>query len=106
MLNESPSVPHQTSQDREQRRQLILEALRREAQVTLDRLADELVDLPDDKIFGPLEYTLRDISREFISRAHQAGIDASKKRGTSAPPTFAPSASRTPASSATDPSTG
>jgi hypothetical protein len=106
MLNQFSSATNQPSQDREQRRQLILEALRHEAEDTLTRLADELVDLPDDKIFGPLEYTLRDIAHEFISRAHQAGIDAGKKRGTSAPPTCAPPASRTPASSTTGLSTG
>ncbi len=68
-MNPSASAPHTTSQDRETRRQLILDALRAEAESTLQRLADELVDLPDNKIFGPIEYTLRDISHEFISRA-------------------------------------
>jgi hypothetical protein len=97
MLNQSPSDNHRTSQDRENRRQLILATLRHEAEPTLERLADELVDLPDDKIFGPIESTLRDLGHEFVSRAHQAGIDAGKKRGTSAPVAPAPTARPMPA---------
>jgi hypothetical protein len=81
MLNEASSTANQVSQDRDRRRQQILAALRNDANALLERMADELVDLPDDQLFGAIEYTLRDLSHDFASRAHQAGLDAGKKRG-------------------------
>jgi hypothetical protein len=100
MLDESPSATSQTSQGREARRQQFLQALRREADTVLERMADELVDLPDDQVFGQIEYTLRDLSHDLAARAHQAGV-AGKKRATKAPASPAPTANETPASSAT-----
>jgi hypothetical protein len=106
MLSESSSTTTQTSEERERRRCQILEALRGEADALLERCADALVDLPDDQVFGSIEHTLRDLSHDFAARAHQAGIDAGKKRGTSAPASSAPTARTTPASSTTDPRPG
>jgi|SRR5581483_7911714 hypothetical protein len=100
MLNPSSSTNSQTLQDREVRRQLFLQALRREADAILERMADELVDLPDDKVFGSIEYTLRDLSHELAVKAHQTAA-AGKKRATKAPALSAPTAGKTPASSAT-----
>src|SRR5262245_12266684 len=101
MLNDSTSATNQTSQGREARRQLLLQALRGPADSLLERLADELVDLPDDQVFGAIEHTLRDLGHDFAARAHQAGIDAGKKRATKAPASSAPPVARTPASSTT-----
>jgi len=106
MLNESASATPQTSQERETRRQQILAALRGEADQLLERLADQLADLSDDQVFGAIEYTLRDLSHDFATRAHQAGIAAGKKRGIKAPVASAPTAGPTPASSATAPRPG
>jgi hypothetical protein len=101
MLDESASEPNQTSQDREARRQQLLLALRGATDSVLERLADQLVDLPDDQVFGQIEYTLRDLGHDFATRAHQAGVAAAKKRATKAPAGSAPTAGRTPASSTT-----
>ena len=68
------------SEDRDSRRQRILELLRGDP--ALERMADELAELPDDKAFGEIEYTLRDLGHELAAHAHQAGLDAGKKRGT------------------------
>ena len=106
MLNQSASTPSPASQGREERRQQFLQALRGQAERFLQRLADELVDLPDDQVFGAIEYTLRDLSHDFATQAHQAGIDAGKKRATKAPAGSAPTAKPTPASSATAPRPG
>jgi hypothetical protein len=76
--------------------------MRGEADRVLERLADELVDLPDDQAFGAIEYTLRDLSHDFAARAHQAGLQAGKKRGTKARASSARAARPTPDSSATD----
>ncbi|MFO0841603.1 MAG: hypothetical protein U0797_31180 [Gemmataceae bacterium] len=67
----------------------------------LERLADELVDLPDGKVFGSIEHTLRDLSHDLAAKAHQAGIEAGKKRATAAPASSARTAGPTPGSSAT-----
>jgi hypothetical protein len=106
MLNDATSGANQTSQSREERRQQLLQALHGEADRVLERLADELVDLPDDKAFGAIEYTLRDLSLDFATKAHQAGLKAGKKRATKAPASSAPTAPGTPASSATEPRPG
>ncbi len=101
MLNESSPATNQIPREREERRQQILAALRSQADCVLDRLADELVDLPDDKAFGAIEYTLRDLSHDLATHAHQAGLQAGKKRATKAPVSPVPTAQPTPASSAT-----
>jgi hypothetical protein len=88
--------PSAAPEGREARRQRILETLRGDP--ALERMADELADLPDDKVFGQIEYTLRDLGHEIAARAHQAGLDAGKKRGTPARASSAPTARPTPAS--------
>lgn len=87
--------------DREHRRRQLLAALREHADAILDRMADELVDLPDDKAFGAIEHTLRDLGHELAAHAHQAGLDAGKKRGTRGRASSARTVSPTPASSVT-----
>jgi hypothetical protein len=101
MLTESSSSTNQIPLEREKRRQQLLAALRCQADSVLERLADELVDLPDDQAFGAIEYTLRDLSHDLATRAHQAGLQAGKKRATKAPAASVPTAKPTPASSAT-----
>src|SRR3712207_2128419 len=99
MLHDAASATKPTSPDREVRRQQLRAALQDAAVSFLDRLADTLVDLPDDQVFGDVEHTLRDLGHQYVARAHQAGIDAGKKRGTRAPASSAPTAPPTPASS-------
>jgi hypothetical protein len=45
-------------------------------------MAERLVDLPEDKAFGQVEYDLGDLGREIATCAHQVGLDAGKKGGT------------------------
>lgn len=101
MLGQPAPATSQTAEDRETRRQRLLQALRRDAERILGHMADALVDLPQDKSFGQIEYTLRDLGHQLAASAHQAGLDAGKKRGTSAPARPARTARRTRASSAT-----
>jgi hypothetical protein len=106
MLNENASATSQVSNEREVRRQAILRALEADAKGVLERMADALVDLPDDKAFGQIEYTLRDLAHEMASSAHRTGLDAGKKRATKVPASSAPPAKPTPVSSNTAPSPG
>jgi hypothetical protein len=106
MLNPTTSATNQTSNDREARRQHILAALRGDADAILERMADQLVDLPEDKTFGQIEYDLRDLGHELAACAHQTGLHAGKKRATSVPAASARTAKPTPASSNTEASPG
>lgn len=92
----SPAPP--ADSEREHRRRQLLAALRENADAVLERMADELVDLPDDKAFGAIEHTLRDLGHELAAQAHQAGLDAGKKRGTRGRASSARTAGPTPAS--------
>ena len=73
------SAATQTSEDRESRRQHILAAPRRDAEGALERTADELADLPDDRLFGAIEYEWRGLAHDLAASAHQAGLGAGKK---------------------------
>ena len=96
MLRDPSSTADTIPEDRDTRRRRILDLLRNDP--ALDRMADALADLPDDKVFGEIEYTLRDLGHELASNAHQAGLDAGKKRGTRGRAPFALAAKATPAS--------
>ena len=96
MLRDPSFAPPAVSEERDARRQRILELLRGDP--ALERMADALAELPDDKVFGQIEYTLRDLGHELAANAHQAGLDAGKKRGTSVRASSAPTARPTLAS--------
>ena len=106
MLNENASATNQIPNGREIRRAAILDALKADAEAILERMADRLTDLPEDKAFGKIEYDLRDLAHDLAASAHQAGLQAGKKRATKVPASSAPPASTTPDSSSTEPSPG
>ena len=106
MLNPAASIPSQPALDREARIQALLGQLRPHADEVLRRMAERLVDLPEDQAFGQVEYDLRDLAHELAATSHQAGLKAGKKRATRAPASSAPTAEPTPGSSATDPRPG
>ena len=79
MLNTPLSPPSPTSEDREARVQALLGRLRPQADQVLRHMAERLVDLPEAKSFGQIEYDLRDLAHELAAASHQAGLDAGKK---------------------------
>jgi len=106
MRNPAPSATSSTLADREARIQDLLGQLRPDAEHLLRQMAERLVDLPEEKAFGQIEYDLRDLAREMAATAHQAGLQAGKKRATTAPASSARTANKTPASKATAPRPG
>lgn len=78
----TPPAPSSLSADRETRVQAMIEELRPDAEVTLRRMAEQLVDLADDQAFGQIEFTLRDLVHDLAAASHQTGLHVSKKRGT------------------------
>ena len=100
----TPSLP--TAADREARIQALVQQLRPNAEDVLRRMAELLVDLPDDQAFGAIEYQLRDLAHDLAASSHQAGLQAGKKRATRVPASSAPTASTTPVSSSTGPRPG
>jgi len=101
MLNTTASSSSQTPEDREARLQALLGQLRPHAEQVLRQMAERLVDLPEDRAFGQVEYDLRDLAHDLAATSHQAGLQAGKKRATKAPASSAPTARPTPASSTT-----
>jgi hypothetical protein len=101
MLNTPASSLCQTSEDREARIQALLACLRPHSEQVLRQMAERLVDLPEEQAFGQVEYDLRDLAHELAASAHQAGLQAGKKRATRAPASSARTARPTPASSTT-----
>jgi len=81
-MNASQSAPLQISDDRETRIQALIEQLRPDAEAALRLMAERLVDLPEQKSFGQIEYDLRDDAHRLACSAHQAGLAAGKKRAT------------------------
>lgn len=90
-----------TAADRQSRIEELLQQLRPNAELLLRQMAERLVDLPENKAFGQIEYDLRDLAHQLAAAAHQAGLTASKKRATKAPASPAPSADKMPVSKAT-----
>lgn len=103
MLNPVSSPPSTPSVDREARRQALQQRLLALCQQAAERMTDELVDLPDDQLFGQVEYRLRDQARQLAADAHQSALDGRKKGATKAPPLSVPAAPPTPASNDTSP---
>jgi hypothetical protein len=106
MLHNNASDTNPISQDRETRVQELMARLRPDAEQALRQMAERLLDLPEDKSFGAIEYQLRDIAHDFASASHQAGLQAGKKGGTAAPASSAPTAEPMPVSSTTEPKPG
>jgi len=82
MLNTNASATSQTAEDRENRIQALIEQLRPKTEAVLRQMAERLVDLPEEKSFGQIEYDLRDLAHELASNSHQTGLAAGKKRAT------------------------
>ncbi len=94
--NNSPN----DSAERQARVQAIRARLRPLLEQTAADMAEQLADLPDEQLFGQIEFTLRDQAHQLATAAHQAGIDVrQKKTATTAPASSATSAVTTPNSS-------
>ena len=106
MTDARHASPSPTTDDREARIQELLGRLRPAAEAHLRRMAERLVDLPEEESFGQVEYDLRDLAHELAAAAHRAGLQAGKKRGTAAPASSARTAPPTLASSTTAPRVG
>lgn len=91
---------------REERVETLLALLKDRSESSLRAMAERLADLPEDQSFGRIEHDLVGLARKIASDAHQAGLDAGKKRGTPGSGSPAPSAGATRASSATAASAG
>jgi hypothetical protein len=101
MSRPQDDTPNTTVEDRETRRQALLERLRPLLERTACRMADALTDLPDDQIFGDIELILRDQVHDLAADAHAAALAGRKKGATKAPVSSARTAKRTPASTTT-----
>jgi len=82
MLETTASTSFEAPEGREARLQALRARLHAAADALADRMAQRLLDLPDELAFGQVEYDLRDLAHELAASAHQAGLEVGKKRGT------------------------
>jgi hypothetical protein len=82
MLDATASHTSQAPEGREAPLQAPRQRLHAAADEVVDRMAERLVDLPDELAFGPVEYDPRDLGHQLAARAHQAGLEVGKRRGT------------------------
>jgi hypothetical protein len=81
MLDATASHTSAAPEGREARLQALRARLHAAAEAIADRMAECLVDLPDERAFGQIEYDLRDLAHALAASAHQAGLEVGKKRG-------------------------
>ena len=107
-MTSAPASPPPSPPDpsREARVHELLAQLRAGAEPILRQMAERLVDLPEGQAFGQVEYDLRDLAHDLAATAHQAGLEAGKKRATKLPASPVPTARATPASSSIAPRPG
>ncbi len=102
MLSTSKKTPSATPVDRDARVQAITQQLLPLVQQTARDMAEQLADLPDEQLFGAIEFTLRDHAHQLAAAAHQASLDVrQKKTATTAPASSASTVAATPNSSTT-----
>ena len=90
-----------TPADRAARLAALRDRLRPLVEQAAERLAEALLDAPDEQLVGDVEFRLRDEAHRLAAAAHQAGLEGRKKGATRAPASTARAATPTPASSAT-----
>jgi hypothetical protein len=93
--------PGSAELDRETRVQSLIERLRSVVDAQVRSMAESLVDMPADRIFGDIEFTLRDQAHQLAAQAHQIALDGDQKRATSVRAASAPAAEPMPDSSST-----
>ena len=71
-----------TPADRQARIDALLALLRDRSQDTLRKIAELLVDAPDDQFFNQTEFALRDLAHDLATDAQQAALESGKKRAT------------------------
>jgi hypothetical protein len=79
MLSQPSSPPSHTADDRESRARALVEQLRPLVERAARRMADSLVDGPDARLFGELEFALRDQAHDRAAAAPQTGLEGRKK---------------------------
>eukprot|EP01136_Pigoraptor_vietnamica_P013040 Opistho-1_new@4122 len=68
------------------------------AEAVARRMAEQLADRPDGELFGDIEYRLRDAAHDLAAAAHQTGLEARKKGGTTGRASSARAATAMPGS--------
>jgi hypothetical protein len=81
LQQENSQMNNQTDAAREAKVEAMLAELRKNTEGALRQMAERLVDLPDDQLFGQVELDLRDLGHDIAACAHQTGLEVGKKGG-------------------------
>jgi HPt (histidine-containing phosphotransfer) domain-containing protein len=82
MLGDKDSAASKIPDGRDSRVEALLARLKERSESSLRLMAERLADLPEEQSFGQVEHDLRDLAHRLASSAHQAGLEASQKKGT------------------------
>jgi hypothetical protein len=106
VLPHTSDQPPAESPERQARLDALLARIRPSLEQAALDMAGELLDLPEEELFGRIEFALRDRAHRLATAVHQAGLDCrQKKTAMTAPASSAPSAARTPSSTTTSTAT-
>lgn len=72
-------------EDQAQRAEQLFESLTAAAEHDFRTIAELLATRPDNELFGPTEFTLRDLVHHLGAKALQTAVNQRKKRGTQVP---------------------
>lgn len=90
-----------TPTERQAKVEAMLALLRTRSEATLRKMAELLVDTPDDQFFNRMEFDLRDLAHDLATDAQETALRGGKKRATRGPASSAGTARETPDTSAT-----
>jgi hypothetical protein len=95
------SPPSAAAPTREQQIEAIMEQLRPKVEAAIRRMVERAVDVPEAEEFGAIDFEFRDAGQQLANDVRQAGAASRKKRGTSAAPSPARTATGRPSSTPT-----
>ena len=82
MMGDDASATSLLPDGSDPRVEAMLARLKERSEPALRLMAQRLADLPEEQSFGQVEHDLADMARRLAADAHQAGLEAGKKRGT------------------------
>ena len=82
MTQPRKAAPVDPVQERQERIEAAMNALRPKVEAALRQMVETIVDKPEAEELGAVEYELRNAGRGLMAQIQQTGLASRKKRGT------------------------
>lgn len=82
MAQPRKAAPVDPVQERQERIDATMNELRPKVEAALRQMVEKIVDQPEAKELGAVEYELRDMGQGLMAEVQQTGMKSRKKRGT------------------------